>query len=306
VKREARAGGSPAAPTAQAAPELPEVRLADLGGVEIAYNVLPGDVERRPLLLLHGLTGHRDDFLPQLPALAARHPGLPLLAPDLRGHGDSQHAGDASAYTFEILVRDLGRFLDHRAIARCHLLAHSFGGMVALRFALAHPERVASLVLVGTAPFAPQGFDEALFERGFAFAREHGMVALQAKIELATRSRPPSRPSDRQVARWHEAYWAHHRRRFRCLDPFAYHALGLAMVGQVPVSDRLAELALPTTVITGVDDESFLAGADHLAAGIPGAVRIDIPDAGHHPHRENTTAWLDAVSGHLARTAGLR
>jgi pimeloyl-ACP methyl ester carboxylesterase len=59
-------------------------------------------------------------------------------------------------------------------------------------------------------------------------------------------------------------------------------------------------------VIVGVDDEPFLAGADRLARGIPGAVRVDIPDAGHHPHRENPPAWLAAVSAHLDRCAGAR
>jgi len=52
-----------------------------------------------------------------------------------------------------------------------------------------------------------------------------------------------------------------------------------------------------------VQKDGFLAGADALARQIPGATRVDVEQAGHHPHRENEEAWLDAVSAHLARTA---
>jgi pimeloyl-ACP methyl ester carboxylesterase len=73
------------------------------------------------------------------------------------------------------------------------------------------------------------------------------------------------------------------------------------MVRQTSVAARLGELALPVSVLVGVDDEEFLEGADRLARDVPGAVRVDLPEAGHHPHRENPLAFLDALSSHLAR-----
>jgi len=287
-----------------ARPVAPRIRLERLDDVEIAYTELPG--EGVPLVLLHGLTGHRDDFLPQLPWLRARCGDLPLLVPDLRGHGDSSHPGDAAGYAFDRLVADLRLFLDRRGVARAHLLGHSFGGMVALRFALACPDRIESLLLVDTAPCAPDGFTAELFEKSGAIALARGIGFLQALIEARAREGSATRASDRAIARWTDDYWAHHRHRFRSLSPLAYRALGLAMVGQASIEDRLAEIAAPTTVIVGVDDEAFLAGAERLARGIPGAVRVDVEDAGHHPHRENTPAWLAAVSAHLERAAATR
>ena len=88
------------------------------------------------------------------------------------------------------------------------------------------------------------------------------------------------------------------------MDPAAYGPLGLAMVDQVPVSGRLGEIACPTTVLVGVDDTEFLEGADALLDGISGAVRADIPEAGHHPQMENPKAWCAAVREHLARARG--
>lgn len=279
--------------------ELPRTGQVDLGDIEIAYTEVAGSGV--PLVLLHGLTGHRDDFLPLLPLLRERHPDLWLLAPDLRGHGDSTHSGDPAACSFERLVDDLRTFLDRRGIPRCHLLGHSFGGMVSLRFALAHRDRLDSLVLLATAPCAPDGFSSETFEKSGEIARARGMAFLQARIEEASRRAAPARASDRAVLRWADSYWPHHRHRFRSLDPVAYRELGLLMVRQASIEPRLAELALPVSVIIGVLDEAFLAGADRLAAGIAGSVRVDVEEAGHHPHRENPEAWLDAVSAHLER-----
>ena len=279
--------------------ELPLTHAVRLDDVEVSYTEIAGG--GTPLVLLHGLTGHRDDFLPVMPRLRDRHPGLWLIAPDLRGHGDSTHPNDRGSYTFERLVGDLQTFLDQRGIARCHLLGHSFGGMVSLRFALRFPARLASLVLLATAPFAPDGFSADLFEKSGDIAKARGMAFLQARIEENARSTATSRPSDRATLRWADAYWAHHRHRFRSMDPVAYRELGLAMVRQESLEQRLAELALPVSVIVGELDEGFRAGADRLTASIPAAVRFDIAEAGHHPHREDPDAWLDAVSAHLER-----
>lgn len=285
---------------AQALPvPIPRVRQISLGDVEVAYDEIDGS--GIPLVLLHGLTGHRADFLPLLPRLAARRPGLRLLAPDVRGHGDSTHSGDAASFCFERLVDDLVRFLDGCGAPRCHLLGHSFGGMISLRFALAHPGRLASLLLASTSPSAPDAFTAETFEKSGEIARTRGMAFLQALIEQRARSTPPTRPSERQTARWSESYWPHHRHRLRSMEPLAYQELGLAMVRQRPVTDRLAELALPVTVLVGLDDEGFVEGSERLARGIPDAVFVRIPEAGHHPHREAPSAWLDAVDDHLAR-----
>jgi pimeloyl-ACP methyl ester carboxylesterase len=273
-----------------------ETRRITLGDVTLSCNEEPGP--GTPLVLIHGLTGHRDDFAPRLPELAGAHR---LLAPDLRGHGDFDHTGREETFTFPQLVADLAALLDACSVERCHLLGHSFGGMVALRFALAHPGRVASLILMDTAPFSPADFRLEAFEKGGAIARARGMAFLQERVERAARRNPAPSPSDRQTEKWADVYWPHQRRRYAAMDPVAYGALGRRMVEQEPVTDRLGEIRCPTTVIVGDQDVEFLAGADALEAGIPGAVRVTLPDAGHHPQMESPAAWLEAVRGHLAR-----
>ena len=280
-------------------PEILTRRFA-FEDVEIAYTEVEGSGP--PLVLVHGLTGHRDDFLPQLPDLAES--GRRVLVPDGRGHGDATHGGDASRFRFETLVEDLRAFLEGVGATPCDLLGHSFGGMVSLRFALAHPGLLRSLVLMDTAPFAPDGYARAGFEKGGAIAESRGMAFLQTRVERRARAMPSSHPPDVQTEKWADAYWPHQRRRYRAMDPAGYAALGIAMVEQTSLIDRLGELRLPVTAMVGDDDTNFLAGHDAFAQGIEGVHAVVIEDAGHHPHRENSSRWLRAMRGHFARVEG--
>lgn len=92
------------------------------------------------LVLVHGFTGSREDFVGVADDLEDLGR---LLLVDQRGHGDSAKPG--RGYTLERLAED------HAGVARADLLGHSMGGMVALRVALRRPERVASLVLMDSA-----------------------------------------------------------------------------------------------------------------------------------------------------------
>ena len=273
-----------------------ETKHIALGDVELAYN--EEGAGHRPFVLLHGLTGHRDDFRPCMPELGEFGR---VFAPDLRGHGDFTHTGRAETFTFPQLVADTVALLDAWGIDRCDLLGHSFGGMVALRFVLEYPDRVDSLILMDTSPFAPEAYSREMFERASALVNEHGMGFLQEAVEKATKQRDDLSAADRHMEDWGGDYWPHHRLRYTAMDPVAYTTLVFAMIDQESLVPRLGEIRCPTTVLVGADDEDFLKGADALEAGIPNADRVTIPDAGHHPHRENPDVWLAAVRGHFAR-----
>jgi len=270
----------------------------DPDGVTLAYHEIAGD--GHPFVLLHGLTGHRDDFFTVLPALAEQN-RVRWLIPDLRGHGDFSHTGRESTFTFDQLVTDLSDLLDALGLERCDLLGHSFGGMVALRFALASPDRVRSLVLMSTAGRAPEGYDEALFENAGRVARERGMAFLQSLVEKASRQDPNPGRADRQTRKWADRYWPHQVRRYGAMDPVGYGALGMAMVRQRPLASTLEQIRCPTTVIVGAEDPAFLPGAAELERTLPHATRVTISDAGHHPQMEHPQAWLRAMGDHLAR-----
>ena len=145
----------------------------------------------RPFLLVHGFTGSRDDFREMLPRLATRGR---TLAVDLRGHGGSTNTGDPAGYDLETLRDDVLALLDTLGIERYDLLGHSMGGMVALRLTLAAPERVASLVLMDTAPGPIDPAARRFFEAGAKIAGENGMEALAAISRAADRVRRRAAP----------------------------------------------------------------------------------------------------------------
>jgi pimeloyl-ACP methyl ester carboxylesterase len=255
-----------------------------------------GDGERA-FVLVHGFTGSRDDFREHVPELARLGRTLAL---DQRGHGGTSNTGRSEDYTLEGLVDDLAAAFDALSLARADLLGHSLGGMVALRFALAHPERVASLVLMDTSPRPmslpiPEPARAALV----ALVHEQGVAALLPGMRQR-KDLPPSmlRTIDRMGP---EEFWGRIQRKLEAMDPAAWSALLDVLGGCAPCADRLGEIRCPTLVLVGAEDQPFLAPAEELARGIPGARRVTIEAAAHSPQLENPPAWAAAIRAHLAR-----
>jgi len=137
--------GSPETPDASApAPASRRVPGAD----DIELHLLEWSREGVPLLLVHGFGHHAHVWDDLAPALA---PYYRVLALDLRGHGDSGR-DPAGRYDPETLVRDLDAATQSLGIDRLVLVGHSLGGRVAMRFAAAHPDRMAGLVVVDAGP----------------------------------------------------------------------------------------------------------------------------------------------------------
>ena len=269
-----------------------------INGIEIAHQDCPAP--SRPFVLVHGFTGNRLDFEDHYDALCALGR---TVAYDHRGHGESSHAGASEGYSLDHLVDDLHQFLRALGIKQLDLLGHSMGGMVALRYALAHPGNIASLVLMNTSARAPDAFDRNIFTVGGELASGQGMATLAEVAKKLARDDPnrpaASRSYERRVGS--EEFWERHRRRMTAMDPCAFGALGVEMCDQRPLTDRLSEIDCPTTIIVGDQDVPFLKPSDEMAEAIPGARRVVIPDSAHSPQLENPDAWFTAIRDHLDR-----
>lgn len=110
-----------------------------------------------PLLVLHGLLGSLDNWVPQAQQLSSQ---FQVFLLDLRNHGRSPHAAD---FNYEVLTADLAEFLRDQNINRANVLGHSLGGKAAMRFAQFHPRSVDKLIVVDMAPreYAPR-YDKIL------------------------------------------------------------------------------------------------------------------------------------------------
>jgi pimeloyl-ACP methyl ester carboxylesterase len=266
-----------------------------VGEIEMEYEEHgAGD---RPFVLVHGFTGSRDDWKEHLPRLAKRGR---TIAVDQRGHGGSTNTGDAASYRIDQLVDDLAGFLDSVGAPEVDLLGHSMGGAVAMRFALAHQGRVHSLILMDTMSESIPGDAHKFLAIAAKIAREQGMEALYQLTRAASERNESTPPSvKRLIAADPEDYWGRSRMKNVAMDPVAFEALGAALGATPGVTDRLVEIACPTTVIVGAEDKPFVKPSEVMVKKIPGARLVVIPDGAHCPQVENPEPWIAAVEAHL-------
>jgi 3-oxoadipate enol-lactonase len=266
------------------------VQTVRINDVDLAYAITGSSVDGSlPLVLVHGFMGNSTTWKPVLPQLATARP---VVAYDHRGHGDSTNTGDAATYTFDQLVADFTALVDHLELERFHLLGHSMGGVVSMRYAIDHPDRVASLSPMDTAPSAnadPADANVGFMRGGIEIARTQGMQALFDTINAVI----PDMPEMEEVR---ESL----RHDLLAMDPVAFACFGTELLEYASFADKLAGFSMPATVLVGENDTGLRGAADTMAATIPGAKLVVIADAGHNPHQENTAAWLEAVEQHLA------
>jgi pimeloyl-ACP methyl ester carboxylesterase len=272
-------------------------RMIDLGDVELS--AAEAGAGQRPLLLLHGFTGAKEDFTDWLDRLA--HVGWHAVAPDLRGHGASSKPTSEDAYSFEILADDVERLAECLDWPRFALLGHSMGGMAAQVVAVRAPGRLDALVLMDTGHGAVEGLDPQLVDAAVGIVRTQGIDALAELLE-GSESPLDSPPHQRLLDR-RPGYAEFEQRKFRATSPALYAAMAQALVG---TGDRLVGLralppSLPTLVMVGDQDRPFIGPSERMATAIPGASLAVIPDAGHSPQFESPDAWWEALSDFLGR-----
>jgi 3-oxoadipate enol-lactonase len=247
-----------------------------------------------PFVMVHGFTGARDDFADHAPRVAE---AATVVTFDHRGHGESDKPATVEAYTLDRLVADTLAVVDALGFERFTLLGHSMGGMVARRLALQWPERVGALVLMDTSPGMPPSIDPDLAEAAAALALEGDMTLLRAVLDEADTL---GSAADQRVRRERAGYVEFCERKWAQITPASYAGLLRAIVHQ---DDQLAEMTsivCPTLVLVGAEDTHFVPAAHAMAATLPDARLVVVPDAGHSPQFENPDAYFDALDEFLS------
>ena len=271
-------------------------RRVKVNGVDITF--AEAGAGGRPLVLVHGFGGSKEDFTDYLPRLGAL--GWHAVAPDNRGHGDSEHPKDENAYSLSILADDVGALMDELGWSSATVLGHSMGGMVVQVFALAHPERLDALILMDTSHKIPDHVDPDMIAAGQAVVREGGTELL---VEIGRKATEPS-PLDTlpylEMIAADPAYKAWSEQKTLNFAGPAWAALAGDMAAQADRLDALRSVAVPTLVIVGELDDGFLAQSKAMAAAIPGAQLAVIPGGGHSPQFETRDAWWKVLQDFLA------
>ncbi len=262
-----------------------------------------------PLLLMHG--GPGADHWTMLPFRRCAD-RFTLIFYDQRCNGRSVGA-PVSSMTWENLTADAEALRERLGFERWAVLGHSFGGKVALEYALRYPDSLSHLVLLdtgGDSRWAQQNAPELLARRGYSpktvkLARRflNGRIAPKEFVPALMRlgSAYDHRPSLLRVAReMLEGEW---RTKLR---PEALIFAGPHLLKGWTVMDRLGEIKVPTLVMAGRDD--FIFPPEHqveLAAGIPNARLRIIERAGHNAHSERPAEVMEALSDFIPADAAV-
>jgi pimeloyl-ACP methyl ester carboxylesterase len=242
-------------------------------GVQLYYEA---HGEGPALLLTHGFSATCQMWKGQIDALA---PHFNVITWDMRGHGQSDYPEDLSAYSEEATVADMAALLDRVGARSAVIGGLSLGGYMSLAFHRAYPERTRALLIIDTGPGyknseARAGWNANALARAERYERE-GLGDLAAASA--------------------EVREAHHRD----ATGLARAARGMLTQRDPRVIESLPAIRVPSLIIVGENDTPFLAASDYMAAKIPGAKKVVIPNAGHAANIDNPEAFNAALTGFL-------
>jgi len=253
------------------------------------------------IVVLHGGPGASHDYLrPQFDALAR---GRTLLYYDQRGGGRSDVARDVPLGWREH-VADLAAIVTSAAAPPATLLGFSWGGLLALLFALEHAELVGQLALV--APAGTHAEIRERFEQNFA-ERQAAPAIIEARAAL---SRSGLRERDPE-AFWRRAFelsvagYFKEASRAATLTPFrvsarAQRAVWESLAG-MDLRARLPAITAETLVLHGRHDPVPLESSERLVALMPRARLVVFEDSGHALYAEETARFVEVLDAFLPR-----
>ena len=251
--------------------------------------------EGPPLVLLHGFTGSTATWSPFRSRLDADYR---VIAVDHPGHGRSSAPSNPDRYRLARFSDDLVRLIDYLSVDRVALVAYSFGGRAALRFAIHNADRVAALVLESTTPGiqdSAQRIDRRAYDASLARDIERdgieGFVDRWEKLGLWDSQR-----------RLPEAVRAGLRaqRLPNNTGGLANSLRGAGSGEDDPVLDEAAGIAAPVLVIAGALDSKYVELGRMLIRSIPGSRLRVVENAGHAVHLENPDVFTALITEFLS------
>jgi pimeloyl-ACP methyl ester carboxylesterase len=245
----------------------------DRNGVKIHYEVHGSGPA---ILLTHGYSATARMWDGQIAPLSRDHT---LILWDMRGHGESDYPADPTLYSEDETVADMEAILDTVGAKQAVIGGLSLGGYMSLAFHRAHKERVKALLIIDTGPGfkndeARQGWNDTAMKTAARFERE-GLA-------------PLARASAERSGAKH-----------RSANGLVLAARGMLTQRDARVIESLPDIKVPTLVLVGADDMPFLKAADYMAAKIPGASKVVIPNAGHAANVDQPELFNKAIKEFL-------
>lgn len=266
------------------------------------------DAERAPLLTLHGGPGAPHDYLDNLERLADA--GRRIIFYDQLGCGRSDKTGKPEMYTVDLFVEEVDAVRRALGLERVHILGQSWGGMLAMTYALTQPRGVTSLIIESSPASIPLWVAEA--NRLRADLPPTVQQTLLRHEQDGTTDSPDYQEAmqvfyDRHVIRM-KPMPDFVRRAFETISPEVYGTMNgpseFHVIGTLKdwdITDRLREIALPTLLLSGRYDEATPTVMGKVHDGVMGSEWIIFEQSSHMSHVEEEERWMSVVNDWLAR-----
>ena len=272
--------------------------MIDVNGTELYVT----DVgEGRPLFSLHGGMGwDHSYFRPWLDGLGGQ---ARVFYYDQRGHGRSGHAAEPETLDHDHWTGDLDALRGHFGYDTIVLFGHSYGAILALEYALRHPERIQAMIICACP--APRPSLDSVLDRIRSQATAEQITNLREVLSEPVNQDETFRSLLRSVL----PLYFYRPRKERCsaiLSQLRVRAApyNRAMFHELPlcdVHDQLGRIETPTLVLAGKHD--WLAPPDrtcrYMSAQIPNATCVVFDECGHFPFIEETSAFTEVVTDWL-------
>ena len=266
------------------------MRVVDHQGIRIAFEDSGAGI---PVILGHSFLCSGAMWREQVPVLADQ---CRVINPDFRGHGRSGHLTDH--FSLYDAVSDVIAVMDELGIERAFWCGLSIGGMVALRAALSHPDRVAGLILMDTDAGAETTWHKVKYRAMGAAVRAFGFRPLLPSIAGLMFGATTRREHPGLVDEWKAQIAKNHVPSvLLCLE---------ALIQRDSVLDRLHEIRVPALVLVGEEDRSLpVALSRRIHDRLPDATFTVIPGAGHLSALEQPARVNAAIAEFLTAQASM-
>ncbi len=247
-----------------------------------------------PLVMVGGLTATVEVWGKLRGLLAAR---CRLVMPDNRGTGRTKAHQDDGDRAPARMAEDLLGLVDGLGLDSFHLMGGSYGGTIALSFAVKHLQRIKSLI-VACSHFG--GVDKVASAPGVRETRARGGAPdasdEERRAALETLFHPHTIDERPEVVAFYDGF----KRRFPISkEEIERRNKGMA---EFDVSEEIETLRVPTLVISGEADVLVpTENSRRMAGRIPGAELVIVENTGHHFYSEQPEASAEAILAFLAR-----
>lgn len=264
--------------------------LQDINGVKIFIKEIG---EGEPVIVLHGGPGlYHDYFLPHMKKLAKSRK---LIFFDQRGNGGSPLPLNAETYTLKNLINDIEGIRKYFKLEKVNLLGHSFGGFLAMHYAVKYPERMKSLVLMNSAPASSELMMKAMINKQTRYTKEDTAVLgelmssgefLEGNPDVVGKFFSIAEKYSVSDPKFLKAVFAVPLTEKTAKNLLMINQLSRQIFASYDIFDLLPRIECPTLIIHGLEDFIPMESSKRLQLGIKGSELIILKNCAHYPFIE--------------------